>query len=284
MDEPRLTALMPLKHYDPDLLAAAVDSLFQQTSAAWRLSVIVEADERDHFERVLADRLQDVRVQLVTNEGRKLAGAFNTGMRCAGTEFVAILFGDDLWAPNAVAVLNEHIAQAPDVDFFHSGRIIIDEHGKPLSSVHTNPEVIRLEDYLNGGSPVKHLLCWRKTLALTFGGMDEASQSVGPDDYDFPWTMLEHGAKFQTIHQPLYLYRDHRALYRLTTHLPVAVHKAETARIMQKHGASPAQIRAKLKAAERSYLRQCLYGSAWQEWLDRRFGVRLRRVYRERYR
>ena len=33
------------------------------------------------------------------NEGRKLAGAMNTGMRHAETPFVAILLSDDMWAP-----------------------------------------------------------------------------------------------------------------------------------------------------------------------------------------
>lgn len=283
MTEALVTALMPLKHYRADFLEAGLDSLVNQTCAAWQLCVIVEAPEQQEFLRVLGSRLQDARVRLVANEGRKLAGAFNTGMKHARTEFVSILFADDLWAREAVAVLTENIRRGPEVDFFHSARVIIDEDGKPISSIQYDPDGVSVQDYLNGGAPVKHLLCWRRQFALDIGGMDEASHSIGPDDYDFPWTMLERGARFQAIHQPLYLYRDHRAGVRLTTHTPLSVHKAETARIMRKHGASEQQIRAKLAAAERSYLRQCLYFSYWDQWLGERWGVRLRRTVREKY-
>lgn len=283
MNQAPVTALMPLKHYRADFLTAGLDSLLNQTCGAWELCIIVEPAELQDFLRMLETPLQDARIRLVANEGRKLAGAFNTGMQHARTEFVAILFGDDLWGREAVAVLNENIRRAPEVDFFHSARIIIDGQGKPISSMHFNPETVRVEDYLSGGAPVKHLLCWRRQFALDIGGMDETSDSVGPDDYDFPWTMLERGARFQVIHQPLYLYRDHRAGVRLTTHTPLSVHKAETARIMRKHGASEKQVRAKLAAAERSYLRQCLYFSFWDQWLDERLGVRLRRTVREKY-
>ena len=91
--------------------------------------------------------------------------------------------------------------------------------------------------------------------------MDESLNSVGPDDFDFPWCMAEHGAVFQAVAECLYLYRDHRDSYRLTTHLPLNVHVREIRRIMMKHGASASQIRARVAAARRSYLRQCLFRS-----------------------
>ena len=100
---------------------------------------------------------------------------------------------------------------------------------------------------------MKHLLCWRKELALSFGGMDESLNNVGPDDYDFPWTMAEHGARFQAIPEALYLYRDHRDAERLTTHLPLSVHLKEIRRIMRKHGASRGATRADV-VARKGYL------------------------------
>ena len=77
--------------------------------------------------QLLGRRAEDPRIQLVRNEGRKLAGAINTGMRHAETDFVAVLLGDDMWAPEAVSVLLNHVTQYPEVDFFHSSRIVIDE-------------------------------------------------------------------------------------------------------------------------------------------------------------
>ena len=194
------------------------------------------------FKHLLTGELRDERIRLVINHGRKLAGAINTGMRYAPTVFVALLLADDRWSNDALAVLNNYIAEYPEVDFFHSSRQIIDEDDRPISSVHRSQPHVAVGDFKHG-SPVKHLLCWRKDKALACGGLDESLNSVGPDDYDLPWTMAEHGAEFKAISECLYYYRDHRASYRLTTHLPLDVHKREIARIMEKHNVDAPSIR-----------------------------------------
>jgi glycosyltransferase involved in cell wall biosynthesis len=277
-----LTALLPLKNYQPGFLAEALESLFRQTRPDWRLVIVVEPEDAAPLRAVLAVALEDTRVRLVLNQGRKLSGAFNTGMREAETEFVAILLADDLWAPNAVAVLEESIARFPSVDFFHSARRIVDEAGQPISSVHQPPEHFTLADFI-WASPVKHLLCWRREKALSFGGMDESLESVGPDDWDFPWSMLEHGAVFKAIAECLYVYRDHRDAYRLTTHLPRSVHLRETRRILQKHGAGRAAIAERLRQAKRTYLRQCLYRNRLDRWLKQTMGIAPHAGWRDSY-
>jgi hypothetical protein len=251
---------MPVKHFHERFLLEAVDSIFAQTDPAWRLLVVGERSRMAAIRRVLAAPLTDPRVELIPTCGRKLAGKFNTGMRHAGTPFVSILLGDDLWAPEAIAVLTREIAAHPEVDFFHSARRFVDDDGTPVSSVHPARADVSPQDFVDG-HPVRHLLCWRRQLALDIGGMDESLNSVGPDDFDFPWLMSDHGACFKAVQECLYIVRDHRAGYRLTTHLPLKTHKREMVRIMEKHGAPPAAIEERLRIAERSYLQQCLYRS-----------------------
>lgn len=277
-----VTALMPVKRFHASYLRIALDSLLAQTSDDWRLLIVTEADRDAQLAAVVSPYASDARVELIVNRGRRLAGAFNTGMRDAGTDFVAILLGDDMWSPDAVKVLNTHIRAHPEVDFFHSSRIVIDEHGEPLSSVHRARDDVALEDF-GVTSPVKHLLCWRRRKALSFGGMDERLDSVGPDDFDFPWSMAEHGAVFRAIPDCLYVYRDHRSAFRLTTHLPLSVHTRELRRIMSKHGVDAATIDVAVNAARRSYLRQCLYRSGADRWFKQRFGLRPREPWRETY-
>ena len=102
---------MPVKSYHPDYLDAALESLMHQTSGAWRLQIVTEADREPELRARIAHHLKDPRVRLTPNEGRKLAGALNTGMRAAKTEFVAILLGDDMWARAAVEVLTREISE-----------------------------------------------------------------------------------------------------------------------------------------------------------------------------
>jgi glycosyltransferase involved in cell wall biosynthesis len=273
---------MPVKNPHPDYFTEALGSLREQTSPRWRLLVIVEPSDLGRSTAELSAWTIDPRISVIPNEGVRLAGAINTGMRHATTEFVGLLFADDLWAPDAVAVLEDHIQRYANADFFHSARRIIDDEGRPISSVHPPRTSVTLADF-SKYSPVKHLLCWRRSMGLVVGGLDERSLSVGPDDLDFPWTMAEHGAIFCPIGQCLYVYRDHRSGTRLTTHLPLSVHVQELRRMLRKHGMTRRAANRRIRSARRSHLQQCLYRSD----LDRRIRNWLGRqpkVWRDSYR
>jgi len=278
-----ITAIIPVKAYRRTYLRQAVGSLVEQTSPHWR-AVIVHARGADaELETALTPAAQDSRITVIEQRGRKLAGALNTGMRVADTKFTAILFADDLWAPDAVAVLNRNIADHPEVDFFHSSRRIIDDDGAPISGVHAAKTDVTPDMFVEGG-PVMHLLCWRVELALAIGGIDERLNSVGPDDYDFPWAMMEAGARFAAIPECLYIYRDHRSCHRLTTHLPLRTHLRGIERILRKHGVPEPVIARRLGEVRNTYLRQCLY-SSWQDaWWGRLRRRDPARGWREDYR
>jgi glycosyltransferase involved in cell wall biosynthesis len=283
MVEPRVTALMPVKEFHPELLRRALASMQEQTSDAWRLLVIVEDPASELLMATLAPALQDERVRVVANEGRRLAGAINTGMRHAETEYTGILLGDDMWAREAVEVLSGCIDRSPDVDFFHSSRVMVDKDDAPISRLFAARERFTLEDFADG-SPVKHLLCWRRSAGLAIGGLDETLNSVGPDDYDFPWCMAEAGNRFEAVPECLYLYRDHRESYRLTTHLPRSTHKRELRRILRKHGLGRLRVERSVARAGMTYMRQCLYRSPADRWVKERLGVDPQRGWREEYR
>jgi glycosyltransferase involved in cell wall biosynthesis len=282
MTEPLVSALMPVKAFHPEYLQRALASMLDQTCPAWRLVIIVEEPPTDGLHEALRLALDDERIRVVVNEGRKLSGAINTGMRHATTEYTAILLGDDMWAPEAVATLVREIERSPEVDFFHSSRMIIDERDRPISSVHRARTSFALADFARG-SPVKHLLCWKRRAGLAVGGLDETLNSVGPDDYDFPWTMAEAGMRFEAVSECLYLYRDHRECYRLTTHLPRSTHTHELRRILRKHGTSRLRTELSVNHARVTYLRQCLYRSRLDRGLKERLGFDPRRGWRDTY-
>jgi glycosyltransferase involved in cell wall biosynthesis len=267
--------------FDEGYLREAVGSLLAQTSPRWKLVIVTERRRLAALEELLERELGDSRITLRLNEGRKLAGALNTGMRHAESDFVAILLGDDLWAPDAVEVLGRRIAASPEADFFHSSRRYVDDEGRAISGIYTSRASIALEDFATG-TPVKHLLCWRRTLALSFGGMEE-SLDAGADDYDFPWSMAEHGAVFRAIPECLYVYRDHRRSYRLTTHLPVSRHVRDLAAIMARHGVAAETVSRRVAEARSSYLRQCLYATPADRWVKRLTGAGARDEWREAY-
>jgi glycosyltransferase involved in cell wall biosynthesis len=281
-NDPGLTVIMPLKNYHDGFLRKALESVFRQTSPSWRLLIVVEPADLDTFETLLRDETKDPRVEIVVNQGYRLAGAINSGMRCATTDFVALLLADDMWSTDAVETLTGYIERYPEVDFFHSSRRYLDEEGRFISSVYPSKEHVHLEDFKFG--PVKHLLCWRRSKALSIGGLDESLSSlVGPDDYDFPWMMAEHGATFKAVNECLYYYRNHCECFRLTTHTPLSVNRREVGRILKKH---KVRLFTRVLILTRKYLRArvgspCLYRSNLDRWITQVMGYDVRKRWKQ---
>jgi len=235
MVDTAITIILPVKHYVPSYLKAAIQSVLDQSSGDWNLLLLADKSVTAELRSFLKSELSDSRFQLIAVGTPSLAATINAGMKKASTEFVTLLLGDDIFAANAIEALHRAICAHPHVDFFHSSRRIIDGEGNSISSVHASRSHFEWKDFLHG-SPVKHLLCWRREMALAIGGVDEAFSMQGPDDYDFPWSMFEQGANFQALQECLYIYRNHCDGFRLTTHEPRTVQLLTVRRILRKHG------------------------------------------------
>lgn len=280
--ECRLTVFMPVKHFHPQYLRQAVASVFAQTRPDWRLLIVADPAEGRMFASLLAGELEDPRVSIVDRDRPRLAGAYNTAMRVAGTDFIAALLADDMLAPEACDILLRSIEAHPGIDFFHTGRYFIDGDGRRLSSDYLPPARFGAEDFCRG-SPVKHLMCWRRATGIDCGGVDESLDNFGSDDWDFPWTMYEHGATFCAVRKPLYVFRDHRDWFRLTTHVTRDVQLRGLKRILEKHGAPEDVIAARTRRARGGFLRQSLFSNPLHRWLKERIGYDPRHGWRERY-
>ena len=263
---------MPLKYYHHEFLEKSIQSIIQQSCPHWNLSIVVEKTDFSELQELLEKKLNDPRIDIIINQGKEFPGAINTGMKHAKTDFVAILLADDMWSNDAVEILNDYIAKHPQIDFFHSSRIIIDEHDTPISSIYYSKPHFSLSDF-KWGSPVKHLLCWRKDKGLALGGIDESILKA-QDDYDFPWTMAENGATFKAVRECLYYYRNHCECHRLTTHRPLSVTKRGIRGILKKHGIgffSRIIIIAKMSRYG-SLGKQSIYRNTLDRWIKEKLG------------
>ena len=127
-------------------------------------------------------------------------------------------------------------------------------------------------------------MCWRRALGVACGGVDETMENFATDDWDFPWTMMEHGAKFVSVRRPLYVFRDHRDGYRLTTHVARDVQLRQLRRILEKHGTPADVVERTLRQAKRGYLKQSLFWNAFEQWIKERVGFDPGSGWREVYR
>jgi glycosyltransferase involved in cell wall biosynthesis len=271
---PLVTAIMPLRYYKPDFLEKSLASMMRQSNPNWRLLIVVVDSDFASLSEYLKRELTDERIEMVVRERPDFVGAINTGMKRAGTPFVSLLFADDKWSPDAVEVLNRNIRDYPEIDFFHSSRIFIDESDTIISQVYQSKKTFDMEAF-KLGSPVKHLLCWRRTKGLEIGGIDEALSDHGPDDYDFPWSMAEHGATFKAISECLYIFRSHCDYYRLTTHVPLNKVIREVEKILKKHGVSWWERKKiiLIRLWIGSLGDESIYRNAFEEWINTKLGI-----------
>ena len=144
----QVTVCLPVKAHDARYLREAVDSIASQSSDAWELLIVVEPEVSEPVSQVLAGRLGDPRVRVLENEGRRLAGAFNTGMRHAGDRVRRDparrrpLGAERSRGPAALdrAPSRRSTSSTPP-------RIVVDERGRPVSDVHPARSECRLEDF-----------------------------------------------------------------------------------------------------------------------------------------
>jgi peptidoglycan/xylan/chitin deacetylase (PgdA/CDA1 family) len=248
-----ITVLMPCKDQKKELFLDALGSLVRQTSPHWIVLVLVDPTSPQELAE-WASSFQDERIQFVRCPHSGFARALNYGLNLASTSFVSILLSDDRYSPRAITTLLAYRSRFPGADFFHSARQLINLNGDPCSGVQASRAKFRLEDFQRLGSPVKHLLCWRREKALQIGGMDETLSVHGCDDYDFPWRMAEAGAAFQSVTECLYEYRVHHVHSRLTTTIPVE-QQIQTIRAMfARHGVASSETDRYVQRAIGGYL------------------------------
>lgn len=233
-------------------------SVVHQTSPRWQLLIGLDDTSPLWIDEWILG-LQNERVRFIRRAESGFARSINTLMREADTEFVSLLLSDDRYTPDAVETLLSYRRRYRDVDFFYSGRRCIDASGKHVGRVYPSKKRFTI-DHFKRGSPVKHLLCWRRGLAIEIGGIDEALSLHGADDYDFPWSMAEASAKFRAIKTCLYEYREHRGGGRLTTDTPLDVQIQTLERMFAKHKVSREDTCAYLQGAADNYLPEAHMG------------------------
>ncbi len=248
-----ITVLLPCKNQRKEYFLDAVASVVRQTSPDWRLLVLTDPFSPPEINE-WAKSFCDSRVVVLQSRETGFARALNLGLREAATAFVSILLSDDRYTPDAVATLQLYRERFEHADFFHSARRHIDWNGERYGDDMPSREKVELEYFRSRGSPVKHLMCWRREMALALGGMDEALSAHGCDDYDFPWRMAEAGAEFQSVSECLYEYRLHHRHERLTTATPVEKQIAILRLMFERHGVPPAETDRYIQRAIDGYL------------------------------
>jgi hypothetical protein len=177
------------------------------------------------------------RLRICVQEGEGFAAAINHGFRQAECERIGLLLSDDWLRPDAVEK-----CLACDSDIVSTGLVCFAGNGvDEFESLSTDPRgsVYNILPTLEERAfYLTHFFLFRAAKIAEFGGLDESiGDAPGIDDYDFIWTLLEHGATVSIVEERLYCYRDHDG-QRLTLRDP-AEQVRNLGRILTKHGIRP---------------------------------------------
>lgn len=179
-EQARVTGIVAT-HNRPLLLRRAVRSMIDQSDV--RLSELVVVFDQSEIDRELVNEF-DFPIRLVANHNSPgLAGARNTGIQTADTEWIAFCDDDDEWMSHK---LSTQLAHANDDTHFVVGGIEI-RYGDRTRVRTPGRAEIRfehlIEDRIMAAHPSTYLV--RRAAIALFGEVDETLPGGYAEDYDW---------------------------------------------------------------------------------------------------
>ena len=238
MDErPAASIVIPLLNQRDSWLRQCVLSALRQTVPVDVVVVCSPRTRATNLWTLRAMEEQSHRLRKCVQERDGFAAAINQGFRKAECERIGLLLSDDWLRPDAVEkclAFDSDIVSTGLTCFAGNG---IDEFESLSSdrrcSVYNNLATVEERAYY-----LTHFFLFQAARIAEAGGLDESiGDAPGIDDYDFIWTLLEHGATVSIIEERLYCYRDHKGQRLTLRDSPEQV--CNLVRILAKHGITP---------------------------------------------
>jgi glycosyltransferase involved in cell wall biosynthesis len=226
---------MPLLRQVDGYLERAVQSLVDQTVPAEIIVVISPKTPPSNLAILARHAAAHPSFEVVMRpEGAGFPGAINAGIRRVTADRFGILLSDDWLDDDAVELCLPY-----DVDIVSAGLNVYAADGvtylPEVSGTARAEHYEMFDDLQTKADYLRHFFLFRTAKVREVGGLDETlGDTPGIDDYDFIWTMLEHGATVALPGRSAYNCRDHEG-ERMTLRDPAE--KAKTLlRIFDKHG------------------------------------------------
>lgn len=204
---PVVSIVMPLYNAERFVFAALKSVLSMQDLP---LEVIVVDDGSTDRSRAEVERLQDWRVQVVSNAGKGIADALNTGLAIAQGEIIARCDADDLYPANRLLRQVQWLSDHPEFAAVCGNYLAIDPKGKLVIQFNCGETEEEITEELRAGISRTHLCTFAiRTQALReLGGFRAYFTSA--EDIDL---QLRLGDRFRVGYVPdiCYQYRLHNA-------------------------------------------------------------------------
>lgn len=216
MNEPLVSVITPFKDTHA-FLDEMIDSVIMQTHLNWELIIVDDHSTDDSFELVESKSLNDSRIRLISNRGKGIISALQSGYIYARGIFITRMDSDDIMHPNKLASMVTQL-QKSGRGYIALGKV------KYFSAQILGAGFERYEQWLNDltdrGDNFSNLYkecvipspCWM-VYKLDFDQCGGFNSSTYPEDYDLAFRFFQNGLKCIPATETLHYWRDyaHRA-------------------------------------------------------------------------
>ncbi len=129
MSNPRFSVVMPVYNVEA-YVAEAVQSVLDQSFTDFELLIIDDGGQDNSI--AICRGFADPRLRIIPQANRGLAGARNTGIAAARSDYIALLDSDDRWHPDKLMLHCIHLDSRGDIGVSYCGSHMIDADGHKL--------------------------------------------------------------------------------------------------------------------------------------------------------
>jgi len=220
MSTPRVSIISPTFNHEA-FIAECVESVIRQSFKDWEMIIIDDCstDRTPEIVKRYADADPRIRVvRHVSNWGmHRLTESHDEGLSQCRGEYVALLEGDDLWAPEKLKLQVDAMDRHPTAVLCHAaGARVAGSKVRPipfrkysLNVLENKPQGAIFQAFLAGANPVvSQTVMIRKTALQVIGGFQPKNYELFLIDYP-TWMHLALKGGFVFVPQILGYWRQH---------------------------------------------------------------------------
>lgn len=186
-------------------LPQAIESCLSQDYRDIEIIVVNDASPDDCL--VIGDKYseKDPRVKTVNRSvNGGICRALNSGIEMASGQYMTRLAQDDWFRPDAIGIMADALRSNPDAGLVYCNVNIVDDNGKLLTVLKTEPP----EKALFPVNRVGLCVMWRKEVSERIGGFDPRCEFA--DDYDYWLRISEEFRLMKCSDEAPFFFRYHR--------------------------------------------------------------------------
>jgi glycosyltransferase involved in cell wall biosynthesis len=188
-----------------DTIADTLESLLAQTHRGWE-AIVVDDGSRDATATVVeAFTKRDARIRMVRQANAGEAGARNTGIAAAQSDWLLFLDSDDWIAPQYLERMTGALSADAGLDAVHCGYARVAADGSFTVEKYLPPAGDMFAVWARRSAFPVHACIVKKTLVEAVGGFDVSLRKSA--DWDLWQRIARTGARFGAIREVLAYYR-----------------------------------------------------------------------------